>query len=323
MLEVVHTRIDFIFSDITAYSNGNKDTSIGVRFQLYLAAIHLFIEHPFFGVGPGGFPQAMSALTASGMVTPLGGLLGTSEVHNEILHKCAETGIFGLTSILSVYLVPSIIFWQARKSPASSIRIASFMGICLVVGFFMFGLTVEIFDLKMTATFFAFTLAVLIAAATHQAAPETVTTLKNSGANFLAKESLNTVVSHPASLIGISHVFYYAKISFAPSVAILALATTAMSINKNQLSQAQLGKANIQIENLSTNLLTTQDELKKLQSEITQRNAMWDESQKKQDEQISILIQNINALQIKMKISPTLEVQLRQLSSTVTPVANN
>ena len=173
MLAGVHTRIDAIFSDITQYAHGNKDTSVGVRFQLYLAAIHLFAEHPIFGIGPDEFRQAMPALTASGMLTPLGGLMGTAEVHNEILLKCAETGVFGLLSILSVYLVPIFIFRRSTKSTVPSIRVASFMGICLVIGFFIFGLTVEIFNLKMTATFFAFTLAVLMAAATHHEAPDT------------------------------------------------------------------------------------------------------------------------------------------------------
>jgi O-antigen ligase len=49
------------------------------------------------------------------------------------------------------------------------------MGICLVIGFFIFGLTVEIFNLKMTATFFAFTLAVLMAVAMHHESPESQT----------------------------------------------------------------------------------------------------------------------------------------------------
>jgi O-antigen ligase len=179
MIDVIHNRVDSIFSDIHKYTYGDKDTSIGIRYQLYLAAIHLFIENPVFGIGPGGFSQAMPALTASGMVTPLAGLTGTAEVHNEILHKCAETGLFGLLSILSVYLVPILIFWRSTKSSCAPIRISGFMGICLVFGFFIFGLTVEIFDLKMTATFFAFTLAVLMSSATHPEASRAIISIAN------------------------------------------------------------------------------------------------------------------------------------------------
>jgi len=166
-VDIVRNRVDLAFSDIHEYAHGNKDTSIGIRFQLYLAAIHLFIEHPFFGVGPGEFAKFMPELNANGMLTPIAAGLGTSEVHNEILHKCAEMGLLGLISILSIYLVPSYLFWRSIKSKQSSISAAGLMGICLVFGFFIFGLTVELFDLKMTATFFAFTLAILMAAASH------------------------------------------------------------------------------------------------------------------------------------------------------------
>jgi len=169
-VDVVHSRIDLIFSDLTAYANGNNDTSIGLRLQLYSAATHLFTAHPIFGIGPGIFPQIMPSLAASGLLTPLGAAAGTSEVHNEILHKCAETGIFGLISILAVYFVPISIFWRMGKSTDSTIRIASFMGLCLMIGFFIFGLTVEIFDLKMTATFFSITLAILMAVSTTKLA---------------------------------------------------------------------------------------------------------------------------------------------------------
>ena len=40
------------------------------------------------------------------------------------------------------------------------------MGMCVTLGFFVFGLTVETFNLKMTAAFYSTTIAVLLAAAT-------------------------------------------------------------------------------------------------------------------------------------------------------------
>jgi len=167
---IMQNRIDLIFSDIRHFGEGNKNTSLGVRLQLYLAAIHLFIENPFFGVGPGGFAKTVSTLAMSDLLTPVGVNAAQSEVHNEILAKCAETGVFGLISILSVYMVPFYIFWSKIKSKVSASRVAAAMGLCLLLGFFIFGLSVEIFDLKMTATFFAFTLSILLAAATNKSA---------------------------------------------------------------------------------------------------------------------------------------------------------
>lgn len=166
--DLVHNRIDYIFDDLNNYAQGNKDTSIGIRIQLWHAALYLFNENPLFGVGPEGFRAAMPTLSTTGMLTPIAASLGTSEVHNEFLAKCAGTGFFGLMSILSVFFVPLFIFFRTAKSNTSIARVASYMGICLVSGFFVFGLTVEIFDLIMTSAFFSLTLAVLMAAATHR-----------------------------------------------------------------------------------------------------------------------------------------------------------
>ncbi len=167
-IDVIHHRVDLAFDDLNNYAKGFKDTPVGIRLQLWLAAINLFVANPFFGVGPNEFAQAMPMFRDSGMLTPVAANFGNSEVHNEILAKCAGTGLFGLLSILAVYLVPVIIFWRSTSSTISAVKISSFMGICLVLGFFVFGLTVEIFNLKMTAAFFSLTLAVLLAMATHK-----------------------------------------------------------------------------------------------------------------------------------------------------------
>jgi O-antigen ligase len=164
----VQQRMDLIYQDLADFQRGNKDTSIGIRLQLWQAACHLFSEQPFFGVGPGGFAQMMTPLSNSGLVSPMAASLGRGEVHNEILAKASELGIFGLMSIVSVYAMPLIIFIHAMPSKISQERSAAFMGICLVAGFFIFGLTVEIFNLKMTVSFYSLTVAVLLAAATHK-----------------------------------------------------------------------------------------------------------------------------------------------------------
>lgn len=166
--DIVHDRVHSAFNELSNIGEVKTDTSIGIRMQLWQAALHLFFENPFFGVGPNGFEQAVPALRAEGMLTPYASKLGYSEVHSEILAKCANTGLFGLLSILSIYLVPLFIFWRTTKAAKSCSKVASFMGLCLVSGFFVFGLTAEIFNLKMTAAFFSFNLAVLMAVATNR-----------------------------------------------------------------------------------------------------------------------------------------------------------
>lgn len=168
LIGMIQHRMDLIYQDFADFQQGNKDTSIGIRLQLWQVAYYLFSEHPVFGVGPGGFAQMMTPLSDNGMLTPIAASYGRGEVHNEILAKAADLGIFGLLSIVSVYAIPLIIFMRSTRSRISQEKSAAFMGICLVTGFFIFGLTVEIFNLKMTAAFYSLTVAVLLAAATHK-----------------------------------------------------------------------------------------------------------------------------------------------------------
>ncbi|KXS31072.1 MAG: putative O-antigen polymerase [Candidatus Gallionella acididurans] len=167
LIEPIRHRLWMIYSDLALFSGGNADTSIGIRLQLWEAAFHLIAQNPVFGVGADGFRGAMDGLSASGFITPLAAGFGKGEVHNEILAHTVRFGIFGLASILAVYFVPFVIFLRAARSKIHQQNVAAMMGMCVTLGFFVFGLTVETFDLKMTAAFYSLTVAVLLAIATH------------------------------------------------------------------------------------------------------------------------------------------------------------
>lgn len=167
LIEPIHHRLWMIYSDLSLFSGGNADTSIGIRLQLWKAAFHLIAQNPVFGVGADGFRGAMDGLSASGFITPIAAGYGKGEVHNEILAHTVRFGIFGLASILAVYFVPFVIFLRAARSKIHQQNVAAMMGMCVTLGFFVFGLTVETFDLKMTAAFYSLTVAALLAIATH------------------------------------------------------------------------------------------------------------------------------------------------------------
>jgi O-antigen ligase len=167
LIEPIHHRLWMIYSDLSLFSGGNADTSIGIRLQLWKAAFHLIAQSPVFGVGADGFRGAMDGLSASGFITPIAAGYGKGEVHNEILAHSVRFGIFGLAAILAVYFVPFVIFLRVSRSNIHQQNVAAMMGMCVTLGFFVFGLTVETFDLKMTAAFYSLTVAVLLAIATH------------------------------------------------------------------------------------------------------------------------------------------------------------
>jgi O-antigen ligase len=168
LINIIHQRVDEVYSDIVAAWHGNLDTSIGIRLQLWETALYLFRENPIFGVGPNGYAPLMSTLTQSGLITEIAADNGRGEVHNFIFANMARLGIFGLLSALAIFFVPFVIFIKTTKSDLATQRKASMMGICLVLGVFIFGLSVETFNLKMVAAFYSLTLAVLLAIATNK-----------------------------------------------------------------------------------------------------------------------------------------------------------
>ena len=143
---------------------GNLDTSFGVRLQLYHAAIIIFLDNPFVGAGPQGFALQMQPMQAAGIITPMAAAMGRGEVHNDILSKAAGMGLPGLIAILALYAVPFRLFWKVSNSRFREVRRAGLLGITFVSAIAIFGLTVEFLNLTMAAAFYAFTVAVLLAA---------------------------------------------------------------------------------------------------------------------------------------------------------------
>ncbi|MBI5626528.1 MAG: O-antigen ligase family protein [Nitrosomonadales bacterium] len=160
----VHQRVNALANDVASFGQGNLDTSIGIRWQLYQAAVDVFSRHPIFGVGPEGFALEMKPMMEAGKITPLAAGLGHGEVHSDILSKATGMGVFGLLAILAVYFVPFRLFWKATKSSSAQVKRAGVLGVTFVSGIFMFGLTVEVLNLTMSTAFYSFTVAVLLAA---------------------------------------------------------------------------------------------------------------------------------------------------------------
>ncbi len=161
--DTVQHRLQNMATEVVTYEQGNRDTSTGIRWQLYLAAIELISERPIFGVGPGGYALQMTSMADAGKITSMAAELGRGEVHNDILKKTADLGVFGFAAIFAVYLVPFWLFRKSSKSDFIRIKRAGLMGMVFVSGFMVFGLTAEVLNLSMTIAFYSFSVAVLLA----------------------------------------------------------------------------------------------------------------------------------------------------------------
>lgn len=160
---LVSQRMSETAQDVQIFEQGKQDTSTGIRLQLYQAATEVFMLHPLFGVGPQGFTDQMRELMEAGRLTPAAADLGRGEVHNDMLAKAAGMGIFGVVSLLAIYLVPTYLFLRSRKSSESVVRRAALMGAVLVAAHAVFGLTVEFLNLALATAFYSLSVAILLA----------------------------------------------------------------------------------------------------------------------------------------------------------------
>ena len=115
----------------------------------------------------------------------------------------------------------------------------------------------------------------------------------------------------------------YFMLAVVPILSLAALGVAVFAVTGNRSGAEQISKAAANIESLSATLTATQSELEKLKAAQALEKIAQEVERKKLDEQLAKIIQNVTPLQVKLKISPTLEEQLHQPTgaSSVLPAA--
>lgn len=159
----IQNRLQAVKSDVTQYQEGAANTSLGLRFQLWKGSWLMFKDNPVVGVGGrDGFIEKLEGYASKGIVHPVTPTL--YHAHNEAFFQMAMHGIFGLMSLLALYLVPSWFALKFVRHDDAKLKTAAFMVIMLTGGFFIFGLTEVFFGLtKDIGNFYLIFLAALCA----------------------------------------------------------------------------------------------------------------------------------------------------------------
>ncbi len=100
-IDVIHQRINMISSDISQFFSGVQNTSIGARFLMWKASLKLFLSHPVFGVGTGGYKTVFAELVASGALPPFAQKF--NQPHNMYLFTLVTNGLIGFSALLFIF----------------------------------------------------------------------------------------------------------------------------------------------------------------------------------------------------------------------------
>lgn len=160
------SRMHAIATDLHGYStSSDRDTSFGIRLQLWHASLIMFEKSPIVGVGPSNFRKELLELEKQGVVSREV-VEGFGEPHNDLLAALSGYGLLGLLSILALYLVPAYIFLRRLASDDRVIRVGAQLGLLFCLSYCAFSLTEMMFRNMRSVPTYSLILVALIALTT-------------------------------------------------------------------------------------------------------------------------------------------------------------
>lgn len=163
----VHHRFNGGIQEVVTYFKANNfDTSLGLRISMIRVASNLIIENPLSGLKDGVMPALNTIPSIKPFYTDLlQQMIRDTGTHTEILAQGVRSGIWGLISSTALFFVPGWIFLTRISHQNPRIRTAAIIGFTLVLGLFIASLTIQVFNLKYTSSFYALMIAALTAQA--------------------------------------------------------------------------------------------------------------------------------------------------------------
>lgn len=154
----MHQRLDATAHDLLNYqwntSKPNDFDTIGPRISFARMAVFLLEQRPLSGWGDGGFESVINdpALNFSKLETKKIALV--SGFHNDITANMVRSGFWGLIATAALFLNPALFFIRNMHSENKNQRNVAFLALAFLICQFVSSLSMEIFNLRYSASFF-------------------------------------------------------------------------------------------------------------------------------------------------------------------------
>jgi hypothetical protein len=106
----------------------------------------------------------------------------------------------------------------------------------------------------------------------------------------------------------------YLALGFAPVVSLLALVIAVFAYYGNQSNRVQINEAKLRMDGMSASMSDLKGEQELFKLPFGRERPTLGEERKKQGERETKIIKNVTQMQMKLKITPTLEEQLREVA---------
>ncbi|MHB8346978.1 MAG: O-antigen ligase family protein [Acidiferrobacterales bacterium] len=180
---IVHYRVDTAINGVHGWMTGrDPDSPTGYRLTMWKIGLYLFLKHPLLGYGDHQLSPYLNSPYIKSFADPVSihGIQCCGP-HNEIIAQLLRSGIFGILSLAGTYFIPLYFFGKALIRSAGK-NVAASQAICLIVGYFVSALTIEMLTLKVAWTFYALFMAGLMSNVewrTQHDEPEISTSFQN------------------------------------------------------------------------------------------------------------------------------------------------
>jgi O-antigen ligase len=146
-------RLSTIKADVGQWEGERRTTSVGQRMEMYSAGWKAFLDSPIIGYGYHNCGTA-AARYASQNSTVQEKFVGRWHLHDECITSAVNAGLLGLVSLLALYFIPLFLFVKKLNSNPYSR-----MGVILISGYILLGVTHTLFGYEYETAFFVVMLA--------------------------------------------------------------------------------------------------------------------------------------------------------------------
>lgn len=136
---------------------GAYRSSVGYRLEVYKGAVEVIKRNPIFGVGLGQEMSAVNQVSKDGLIDDVSYLVN---VHNQILQEGVAKGAIGILSYFGLMGYLLYIFIRGMLS-SPKYREVHAVGLLILAGYGVFGLTNITFTHGVFNTFFVSMLAII------------------------------------------------------------------------------------------------------------------------------------------------------------------
>ena len=155
---VIETKM--FFSPESANQERVEDTSVGERWLMWSNALHMIGKKPLLGWGKRGYLDYKNQRILNGEVFPQ--ISKFTDAHNDYIDVLVKKGLFGLAALLSVFLVPMVMFYRNMIDNEPNEKAYAVCGFAMIVVFMVSGLTSTLMTINMNVMFYSITVIVLI-----------------------------------------------------------------------------------------------------------------------------------------------------------------